>query len=357
MVAFACNRRHNALQLQNAITFVACGVSDRVNDYLNSIGLTSSRATALEAFDTLQKQAEKKIRVHLNRDHIIRPFLCADNLDFQARIHSQRVERSSRLFHGSCGYLHFIPNPLTPVVLREAWSLTSFLRSMRDGSSKSAHLKDFLPNAKENLQWVATLKAQLSQVLLKYLVKPQLENSPQKIPKLDTQPPAVDKINVYKPNILMLKLMDASDNSAEGVGQLIEQICKQVSFTPEKFEESLQVFEGDVGTCINIESLRNKRHPARNSTESLPNVISIPGAAHTLWNLSEWIFNLHYGDENNAQDTGAWRTWQALGGKGSRNPGKKDFNTTMVMIHKVHTANLVFCLEYVFLILVELNHY
>lgn len=329
------------------MTFVACGVSERVNDYLHSIGLTSSRSTALQSFDTLQKRAEKNIRLKLSHDYIIRPFLCADNLDFQARVHSHRVEKTSRLFHGSWGYFHLIPCPLTPVVLREAWSLSRFLRSMQDGLSKKVDLKLFLPTPAENTHWVATLKAQLSHVLLEYLVKPHLEKHSQSIPTLDTQPPVVDKIEVYKPNLLMLKLMDASDNSAEGVGQLIEQICKQIGYSSEKFEESLQVIEGDVGTCINIESLRNKRHPARNSTESLQNVLSVPGAAHTLWNFSEWIFNIHFGDEKDSLDTGAWRTWQALGGKGTRSPGKKDFNTTMVMIQKVHTANLVFCLELV----------
>lgn len=98
--------------------------------------------------------------------------------------------------------------------------------------------------------------------MLEYLVKPQLEKGSKSLPALDTQPPPVDKIEVYKLNMLMPKLMDASDNSAEGVGQLIEQICKQIGYSPERFEESLQVIEGDVGTCINIESLRNKRHPA-----------------------------------------------------------------------------------------------
>ncbi|KAH9822626.1 hypothetical protein DFH28DRAFT_881868, partial [Melampsora americana] len=53
MLAFACNRRHCGLQLQNSITFLACGVTQKVNDYLHFLGLTSSRKTALEAVDTL----------------------------------------------------------------------------------------------------------------------------------------------------------------------------------------------------------------------------------------------------------------------------------------------------------------
>ncbi|KAH9819494.1 hypothetical protein DFH28DRAFT_886685, partial [Melampsora americana] len=53
MLAFCCNRRHSGLQLQNAMTFLACGVTQKVNDYLLFLGLTSSRATALDAMETL----------------------------------------------------------------------------------------------------------------------------------------------------------------------------------------------------------------------------------------------------------------------------------------------------------------
>lgn len=345
MVAFSCNRRHNALQLHNSLTFVACGVSDRVNDYLNSIGLSSGRHTASRAFDTLQAKAEIKIRKEMARDHIIRPFLCADNLDFQTRVHHKQVDTFTRLFHGSWAYFHFIPSPVTPPALRGAWSLENFLKSMRDGASLSVSLNSFLPTSFESSHWVSTIKSQLSKALMEYIVKPLLKDLTKSKPDLSLNPPPIEPIKLYQPKILMLRLMDASDNSAEGVGQIIEQICRQISFSPEKFAEELQVFEGDVGTCLNIESLRNKRHPASNDSESLRNVLSVPGAAHTLWNFAEWIFDLHYGVEKDARDTGTWRTWHALGGTGSRNTGKKDFNTTMVMIHKVHSANLVFCLE------------
>ncbi|KAH9808413.1 hypothetical protein DFH28DRAFT_909895 [Melampsora americana] len=43
MLAFACNRRHCGLQLQNSIMFLACAVTQKVNDYLHFLGLTLSR--------------------------------------------------------------------------------------------------------------------------------------------------------------------------------------------------------------------------------------------------------------------------------------------------------------------------
>jgi hypothetical protein len=54
MVAFACNRRANGFQLTNSVRFLACGVSDRVHDYLHYLGLTSSKRTALSALNRLE---------------------------------------------------------------------------------------------------------------------------------------------------------------------------------------------------------------------------------------------------------------------------------------------------------------
>ena len=62
MFAFAQNRRNNALQLHNSVRFLASGVSERVNEYLNYIGLTSSRSTALAAMKILSKDHEKFIK-------------------------------------------------------------------------------------------------------------------------------------------------------------------------------------------------------------------------------------------------------------------------------------------------------
>ncbi|KAH9824765.1 hypothetical protein DFH28DRAFT_1016103, partial [Melampsora americana] len=53
MIAFACNRCCNGMQIQNSIAFIACGVSERVNDHLHFLGLTTSRRTGLKAMDTL----------------------------------------------------------------------------------------------------------------------------------------------------------------------------------------------------------------------------------------------------------------------------------------------------------------
>lgn len=174
MIAFACNRRHNALAIENSVTFVSCGVSKRVHKYLSFIGLSTSRDNALECFNTLQKSVELNLKDTMNEPRLIQPFLCVDNVDFEARISSKRVEKSSRMFHGSWGYFHIIPSPLTPEALRNQFSLDVFLDSMNEGLKASMTLRDFLPDSEASVHWQITLKAQLATALQDYLIKPLL---------------------------------------------------------------------------------------------------------------------------------------------------------------------------------------
>lgn len=97
----------------------------------------------------------------------------------------------------------------------------------------------------------------------------------------------------------------------------------------------LQVFEGDVGTCIIIESLRQQRLPLGKTDEGLHNFLSIPGAAHTLWNSAHAILLHHWGNHTDGQDTGIWRTWVSLDGKPDPPTAKKDYGKIMhiVMIY------------------------
>ncbi|KAH9822510.1 hypothetical protein DFH28DRAFT_865783, partial [Melampsora americana] len=53
MVAFVCNRRANGMQIHNGMTFLACGASERLHEFLHFHGLTVSRDTALNVADSL----------------------------------------------------------------------------------------------------------------------------------------------------------------------------------------------------------------------------------------------------------------------------------------------------------------
>jgi hypothetical protein len=124
----------------------------------------------------------------------------------------------------------------------------------------------------------------------------------------------------------MLKLMVASENSAQGVGDVFTGVIQQSGLTPKQFHSRVQIIEGDLGSCNLFESLRNQRTPGRSHQASLDNIIAIPGAAHTLWNFAQAIFLFYWGDEKNRCDTGAWRTLLALGISAEKPVTKKDFN-------------------------------
>jgi hypothetical protein len=68
MVGFGSNWRSNTLQLANLVTLLACGVSERVNNYLSWIGLSLSKKTAQKALESLGRHAKKNYCEDQSRD-------------------------------------------------------------------------------------------------------------------------------------------------------------------------------------------------------------------------------------------------------------------------------------------------
>ncbi|POW04054.1 hypothetical protein PSHT_11328 [Puccinia striiformis] len=62
MVSFIVNRRHNALALSNSMILLACGISERINNFLHFIGLTASRTTGFKAYQSLSTATRKALR-------------------------------------------------------------------------------------------------------------------------------------------------------------------------------------------------------------------------------------------------------------------------------------------------------
>ncbi|KAI7935768.1 hypothetical protein MJO28_016639, partial [Puccinia striiformis f. sp. tritici] len=67
---FTRNHRHNAFQLFNSLRYVPTGVTERVNNYLHKLGMTSSRQTAIEVLKTLMVMKTEKHKVKLEREKI-----------------------------------------------------------------------------------------------------------------------------------------------------------------------------------------------------------------------------------------------------------------------------------------------
>jgi hypothetical protein len=196
----------------------------------------------------------------------------------------------------------------------------------------------FGPTKASLIHFEAVLKSQITSTVLWYIA----EATNSKV-LLNKNPPPVEPLEPELSNVAMLKLMVASDNSAAGVGEVFTSILQQTGLSAHDFHSRLQLIEGNLGSCILFDSLRTQRVPARRHEESLDNVLAIPGAAHTLWNMSQAIFLAYWGNEKHARDTGAWISLHALGIPAEKPVTKKDYNLMLSHIEKIHEATLVYC--------------
>ncbi|PLW28430.1 hypothetical protein PCANC_20815 [Puccinia coronata f. sp. avenae] len=147
MVAFACNRCANGFQLTNSVRFLACGVSDRVHDYLHYLGLTSSKRTALSALN----------RLALNAKY---------NLDMEQKVHDLSVGNRSHTFRESIRGLESLV--IEPAML--------------------------LPTAKENITSVAVWNSQIARVLMNQLTVPKDKKINSDVPPADNSAEGIGQV-------------------------------------------------------------------------------------------------------------------------------------------------------------------
>ncbi|KAA1108867.1 hypothetical protein PGT21_027890 [Puccinia graminis f. sp. tritici] len=339
MVSFVLNRRDNAVQLENSLAFVACGVSNRVNLFLHHIGLTSSNQTANKALKTLGRHAENHIASVLDENNPIAPILCIDNLDFEQRIHSKSLGNDSQMFHGTWGYIHQIDRALLSSVSPSDLTLESYLSKMEEIPSLVVSPKMLIPSPEDEKHWVLVLKSQIAKVLLTYIAKPA-----EKRTTIAITPTTIKQISHKPPDITMIKLMIASDNSAQGIGEVCTGIIQQSNLDETEFSSRLQVIHGDLATCANIQSLQSQRVPSEYSADTITNLLTLLGGSHTLWNIGLAIFELHYGNTSDSRDCGAWRWLDSLGIPSTKTLDKKDFTKMIQNMEKIHEATIVYCI-------------
>ncbi|KAA1103276.1 hypothetical protein PGT21_012310 [Puccinia graminis f. sp. tritici] len=291
MVAFGGNRRHNGLKLSNLQIFLAAGVTERVSSYLNYIGLASSRQTAHAALKTLGTEGAQKLtaQFELSPTLPLMPFLCYDNLDFQEKVHMNSVERTSTMFHGTWGYIHSPPSGVLADLDQAELTIGALNDALHNGSKLIIRPEMFTPSRDSSKHWEKTMKSQITQVILQYIATPADIMVP-----LQRDPPPVNTIVPEDPQVHVLKLMLASDNSAAGVNDVFTGVIQQSGLTPKEFHSRLHIIEGDLGACNILDSLRRQRVPSIGNQDSLENILPIPGAEHTLWNISQAIFLAHW---------------------------------------------------------------
>ncbi|OAV93797.1 hypothetical protein PTTG_27161 [Puccinia triticina 1-1 BBBD Race 1] len=329
------------MQLENAITFLACGVSDWVNKYLNFIGLSSSCTTTHSALRTLGKKAEQTIKNRMKLGPASSPkfcpLICIDNLDFQEAVHVKSVDNQSTMFHGTWGYLHH-PNPkLLASVDPKDLTLEAYRTAIANSADEIIPPAKFVLNRDESSHYQSVLKSQVASVFMTYIAETK-----DKTLTIPLKPPPIEVLDAQKPDITMLKLMIASDNSSEGVGEVLEGLARQSGLMPAQFASRLMILEGDLGTCLNLSSLRAQQKPNNRPEESLANDFTLLGGAHTLWNVAQALIALHFGDSSDSKDLGCWHFLEALGVKSNQVLNKKDFSLMLIQIQKVHEATIAY---------------
>ncbi|EGG11954.1 uncharacterized protein MELLADRAFT_101786 [Melampsora larici-populina 98AG31] len=86
---------------------------DRVENIKNrfkTIGLSACQKSALRGILTLAKAKSVTIKKKIKAAGAFGVFLCIDNLDMMERVHSRRIDATSKTYHGTWGYVHFV-NP------------------------------------------------------------------------------------------------------------------------------------------------------------------------------------------------------------------------------------------------------
>ncbi|POW21434.1 hypothetical protein PSHT_02480 [Puccinia striiformis] len=312
MVSFARNRRSNGLQLTNAIRFDACGISETVNQYLHYMGLTSSWKTAVQALRSLSSHNQVAVVESMAVTKPFAPLMCIDNLDMEERVQMATVGNQTRMFHGSWGYLHIPSEALWCTLNKDELSLEAYHKALKQVRGMVIDPCLFLPLNRPEDDYEFVWKSQIAQVMLKHVATP---SDPKKIVSLDPLP--VEQISHEAPNILMLKLMDESDNSAEGIAQVMEALQRQAGLEPED---------------------EHCEHNYNNVNFSL-------GTSHTLWNIAHTILAYHFGNTNKMDDLGVWRYLDALGIAPEKVIQKKDYTKMIVHMEQVHEATVWQCLR------------
>ncbi|EFP92166.2 uncharacterized protein PGTG_17896 [Puccinia graminis f. sp. tritici CRL 75-36-700-3] len=346
MVAFTRNRRHNGMQLRNGIQLLACGVTERVNQYLMYHGLSCSRRTAMAAINTLSSEAEMKLKDLFRnafRKFPIAPIICIDNLDIEERVHTHSTGHRNHTFHGKWGYVHLPSDDLLNSLDMDEINLTTFHSALKKIPSFQVDPYMFMPTLESEVSYKAVWKSQIAHVLSQYLASPSDPSQ-----AININPPEVDPISSTPPKIHMLKLMEAPENSSEGIGHVLDSVAEQAGLSPEEFFSKMLLFDGDLATCRNFNSLKFLCNPSEYPRHSLQNVSFQLGASHTLWNIAQCIFKTHFGNPESSLDTGAWRVLHALGVPHERAmPKKKDYTLMLKYIERVHEATILYCLKVV----------
>ncbi|PLW30044.1 hypothetical protein PCASD_21295 [Puccinia coronata f. sp. avenae] len=300
-----------------------------VNDYLHKLGLTSCLQTALDALQTLTEQGQKDLKqvMSLEQASDLGPFICINNLDMKEKVHMASVGHQTSMLHGTWGYVQLPNKSLLDSLDASQLNLKTYLDAIKDVPNISIDPQQFMPTQEASNHYYHVWTSQIAHAMSTCVSLPADKRG-----AISTEPPVIEQVSCNVPPIYMLKLMDESDNSAKGIGQVLEALQTQTGLSPEDFSRCLQPMDGDLGTIQNFNLLCDLRHPSAFPQHGLNNIVFQLGGSHTTWNIAQAILTAHIGDPPNANDLGMWQLLEALGIPHKKVIQKKDF--TLMLQHR-----------------------
>ncbi|EGG08118.1 uncharacterized protein MELLADRAFT_62107 [Melampsora larici-populina 98AG31] len=175
-----------------------------------------------------RQELKKKLVDVMGEDHWLAPFITLDNIDFQEHVHTPTVQKESTMCNGSWGYIHRPKIPEGIPMDHDSFTAEKLNAILNEAEQKPISITDITPTPTEIKDWNLTLKSQIAQTLVKYVAQPI---DGKMIPY--RYPPQVTPLPTEKPDIMMLKMMSASDNSTAGVGDLYNAVLNQTGLSRE----------------------------------------------------------------------------------------------------------------------------
>ncbi|SGY12061.1 BQ5605_C011g06375 [Microbotryum silenes-dioicae] len=330
-IAFACNRRNNVMQHRNGLMILACGANDRLTTFLYDCGLTTSRWVILQAAASLTKANSTKLKEIGSNKYF---HVTIDNIDVTHHVNDRQLDRRTELLHGTFGYAHIQNGDIAG-----AYNLRAY--SAHQASLPRVNLQHLLATPQSDSSFTTGIKAQIYRALARLV--PHLGLS---LRDPRCTPPPVEQLDVKKPDINLLQMMDESDTSTADVAQVINRLRLQLGLSETEYADSVRILECDGGTSMLVESLRKNRYPFRKLYDGLGTVITVPGVAHLQWCIGAAIYRRYFGDPALGSNyRGSLYITATLLGRKKLDPKKvKDFNQMERLLRDTAQLELLDCL-------------
>jgi hypothetical protein len=109
-------------------------------------------------------------------------------------------------------------------------NLSAYQKAVNQLSTMVIDPQLLMPSNSDFNHYELVMKSQIARAMNQYLETPSHWDG-----AFPLDPSTIEKISCDKPTIVMLKLMEESDNSAEGIGQVLEAIWRQTGLEPDQF--------------------------------------------------------------------------------------------------------------------------